>query len=263
MAYFPAHLPDLKEQASSQIAGKLFQLEKAVESFDVRLEYGSDFRIFRKSIDEIPETIELTGIFDDRCSDIGRENGLWVQARDSKGNVVHRQAMRHDKLMDTTLAEHWLKNVALYAPSGFDIDFSTSELSSVPIANIIAGSVCYHGDLWMGQDYRNMELASFLSKSFILKNLLRFSPDFVYGMVMPNMVERGWAARAGYFHMHPWAPRWYVRDQSDFYDEYIVWVSGQELVDLCTAGKGNIDVLSRVYISNDHGRATSTKHITG
>ena len=245
-----------------RIAKKVIELETAVESFGIRLEYRTDFGIFRETARTITDLAEVTGVFDNRKCDIGSDNGFWIQATDEVGTVIHRQAIRHDDLTGSTLARHWLNESHKFAPAGYDIIIDKSDFDTAPAANEITGNVCYHGEFWLDQPYRKMQLASFLSRLCILQGQTRFSADFVYGMMPPKLIERGWSIRAGYLHVHPWAPRWHIRGESKYYDEYLVWISGQELEGLWAARKRNIDILGGEYVGNDYGGATA-EHMPG
>ncbi len=156
----------------------------------------------------------------------------------------------------------WLDNPLLYAPAGYDIAIDKSDFETAPAANKITGRVCYLGDYWLEQSYRNMEFAPLLSEYGKLQALMRFSPDFLYAFMQQRMVERGWAARAGFLHIHPWAPRWQIRGKAKFYDEYFVWISGPELENLWAASKRDIDILSRINVTGN-GRSPVEKSITG
>jgi hypothetical protein len=242
---------------ATRIASKLEELQTAIESFGVRIECRTDFKLFRQSAMKITDLGDITGVFDDRVCSIDADNGFWIQATDKTGNVIHRQAFRHDDLTGTTLARHWLCDPAIYAPAGYDIAIEKSDFNIAPAANNITGSVCYHGEFWLDLPYRKTELPPFLSKFGILYALNQFSPDFVYGLVPPKLIEQGWAARQGYLHMHPWAPRWRIRGKAKYYDEYLVWISGKELLGLWTTSKRDIDVLSRINVRDYQGRAAA------
>ncbi len=244
-----------------QIAHKILQLDLAVRNLGVRLECHTDFSVFRETFTGLPETNSLTGVFDDRFCNIGRENGFWVSAANEKGETIHIQAARCDDLSGTTLANHWFDEAELFAPAGYDIDLLHSDFDTAPVANSITGDVCYLGDYWLERSYRNMEVAPLLSEYGKLTALQRFSPDFLYAFMQQKMVELGWAARAGFLHMHPWAPRWHIRGKAKFYDEYFVWISGSELEKLWVASKRNIDILGRVNIT-DNRKPAATKYVT-
>ena len=244
-----------------EISRKIFELETAIQSYGIQLECRNDFAVFRETAKKITDLAELTGVFDDQVSEIGPENGIWIQGKNQYGEVVHRQAIRHDDLAGTSLANHWITNPQVHAPAGYDIDIEESDFNTAPAADTITGSVCYLGDYWLERSYRNMEVAPLLSEYGKLTALQRFSPDFLYAFMQQKMVELGWAARAGFLHMHPWAPRWHIRGKAKFYDEYFVWISGSELEKLWVASKRNIDILGRVNIT-DNRKPAATKYVT-
>ncbi len=260
MGYAVEYQSEEEVETQIRLTERLLQLEKAVNGYGVSLECHTDFSVFREIADSIPDISELTGIFDNRYCEIDASNGLWIKAFDGTGKVVHVQAIRHDDLTGTTLQKRWLSEALLYAPAGYDIEIDNSDFQTAPISHIATGNVCYLGEYWLDKAYRRTGLAAYLCRYGTLTALIQFSADFLYAFSPPKMVARGWAARAGFLHMHPWAPRWRIRNNSKYYDEYLIWVSGQELTKLWTTDNRDIDILGRENISN-HNRDPAPGHM--
>jgi len=227
----------------SELGLRLFELTSYAENNGARLEFLTDFDDYRNFVEAYSHAGAVTAIVDNRISKIGPENGFWVKATDTNGKVIHTQAVRYDYLAGTTLSQHWLTDPSMYAPSWLDIDIKKCDFDTAPITHEITGAVCYHADFWLDKEYRNLELASLLSNFALLLALTRFAPDYMYGFIVPGLVRKGWSVRAGYLHVHPWAPRWRIREDASLHDEYIVWVTGQELASLWTSGKRDADFL--------------------
>jgi len=227
----------------SGLGRHILELNKAAKSFGVHLEYLTDFNHFREVVEAIPGRSGITRIFDSHHCDIGPDNGYWIKGTDEEGQVVHVQAYRFDDLRDGTLAEHWQANPEGFSPPGLEIDLEKSNFHTAPVSHEISGTVCYHGDFWIDSEFRNMRIGPILTTFGMLLAASRFTPDYIYCFVVPRMVRRGWPTRAGYLHLHPWAPSWYISGQKRTYDDYLVWVTSQELIELWTSRERDTDIL--------------------
>jgi len=192
----------------------------------------TNFHEFLQTVDAITDKGEPTPIFDVRHSDIGPANGFWLRGLDEDGNVMHVQAVRFDDLEDTSLSDHWKRDPMLYCTQGLGIDIENSEYDVAPAANEISGAVCYHGELWVEKSYRKIRLSSKLANLAMLMALGRFNPDYLYCLIVPKVIRTGLSVRNGYLHMHPQGIRWNIPEHSTPYDEYLVWMTGDELTDL-------------------------------
>ena len=195
----------------------------------IHIEYQTDFEHLLRTVSGLADKEELTPIFNVEDSDIGPENGFWIQGTNDADEVVHIQAVRFDDLSGTTLASHWRASPELYCTRGYGIDVSRSEFYSAPASREISGAVCYHGELWLEQSYSRPRLASKLANLAMLLALVRFRPDYIYCLVVPKNVRTGISIRTGYLHMHPQGIRWHIPSQDRPYDEYLVWLTGEEL----------------------------------
>ncbi len=222
-------------KSSFSFGPETISLLKEVQNYNDRritIQYMTNFDDLLKTVHEIEDKGELTPIFDVRHSDIGPENGFWLRGLDEAGNVMHVQAVRHDNLSETTLSEHWKNDPLLYCTQGLGIDILKSEYDVAPVANEISGSVCYHGELWVEKSYRQIRLASKLANLAMLMALGRFRPDYLYCLIVPKVIRTGLSVRNGYLHMHPQGIRWHIPGNEVPYDEYLVWMTGEELTDL-------------------------------
>lgn len=214
---------------------EIFDLFNEVQYFEDRkitIQYLTDFDDFLATTEAIEGKGDLTPIFDVRFSDISPENGFWLKGVDENGKVMHVQAIRFDNLEDKSLSEHWKSDPQLYCTQGLGIDLERSQYDVAPAASVITGAVCYHGELWVEKSYRRIRLASKLANLAMLMALARFNPDYIYCLIVPKVIRTGLSVRNGYLHMHPQGIRWHIPGKSDPYDEYLVWMTGSELVDL-------------------------------
>ena len=222
--------------SSSTISQEIFSLMEEVQNHEgrhIRIEYLTDFQQLLRTVAGLADKGELTPIFNVEDSDIGPENGFWIQGTDDAGEIVHLQAVRFDDLSGTTLASHWHANPELYCTRGHGIDVFRSDFYSAPASLEITGPVCYHGELWLKQSYRVLRrLTSKLANLAMLLALARFRPDYIYCLIVPKVMRTAFSVRTGYLHMHPQGIRWHIPNQDRPYDEYLVWMTGEELSQL-------------------------------
>lgn len=214
------------------LSRQIIDLAQHAEGTGVHLAYQVDFDHFRETIDAIPEKKDLSAMFDVELCDISAETGFWIKGTDDGGRTVHVQSVRFDDLTGTTLARHWEENRILYQPPGLDLDLRRSSFTSAPAAHQITGCVCYHGELWIHADFRGKHLASRLANIAMLMALTRFRPDYIYCLIMPDVVRTGLSLRNGYLHHHPKGIRWQPANSNESIDEYLVWMDGAELAEL-------------------------------
>jgi len=247
-----------KQNLKTYLGRNILKLSAEISAFGVRPVYETDFDSFRETMIALPDRGSLTGIFDPSKCTIGPNNGFWIRGVNDAGNTVHAQAMRYDDLDNSTLADQWQQNADLFSPAGLDVNIEKSSFDTAPASHKITGGVCYHGDFWMDRSARKFGLAPILAQFAMLLALIRFDPDYIYGLVVPKNIKKGWAAQQGYLHSHPWAPRWHIEkdgeDSSDQYDDYLVWITGQELDELWRSGERNGFVADRIRQTHQSGR---------
>jgi hypothetical protein len=106
-----------------------------------------------------------------------------------------------------------------------------------PYATELTGALCYHGEFWLTSDgtYRGQGLVSMLARAALAIALLKWQPDYVYGLVPPSLMQRGLAAKYGYNHSHPQGVSWFVPHDYAPMDEYLVWNSKRDLIQLLSS----------------------------
>ncbi len=218
------------ETAISEIISLLRDVQN--QSQGMRIGFEQDFRQLLEVIETNPDRKELSPMFDPRYCDIDATNGFWIKGTNSDGEIVHLQAVRFNDLSGTTLSQHWQANQTLYRPPGVNADFENSAFDNAPASHEITGRVCYHGELWIHKEFRGRHLASRLANLAMLLANVRFNPDFIYCLIAPEVIRTGLSVRHGYLHMHPHGLRWNVSSDEETHNEYLVWMTGQELEQL-------------------------------
>lgn len=210
---------------------------EAAEKQGISLELLSDFDDLRKVVAETEERAPLTPVFDNTVSDVTSENGFWILGRDAGGTVVHLQAVRCDDMGKGCLADYLARNGALFMSPHIPGIPAESDYAACRYVRDMKGLVCYHGEVWLSPagDFRGRGLSITLPRIGVAVALMRWSPDFIYGLVHPDLVMKGIPARYGYTHFHPHGVRWRRKDGDGSLDEYITWMTRDDMRDLVEA----------------------------
>lgn len=221
------HSPPRSPNQTKQIITLLHQISTAGDGLKIR--FQEDFARLRELTESNPDRDTLSPMFDPSHCDVSGKNAFWIEGLCPNGEVAHVQAVRYDDLEDRSLCQHWIDNSYLFTPPGVDVDLRHSRFDSAPASRTIRGGTCYHGELWIRKDYRGLHLASKLANLAMLLANARFQPDYLYCLIPPKVVRTGLSVRNGYLHLHPHGIRWSLSETRETYDEYLVWMTGDEL----------------------------------
>lgn len=210
---------------------------EAAQHQGITLELLSDFDRLRQVVAETEGRAPLTPIFDNTVSDVSGENAFWILGRCPRGSVVHVQAVRKDDLGEENLAEHLERRGGLFLSPHIPATPEGSNYHACRYMREMAGTVCYHGEVWLSPsgNVRGRGLAITLPRIAVAVALMRWAPDYIYGLVHPDLVMKGIPARYGYNHFHPHGVRWRRTDGAGTLDEYITWMTGDDMRDLVEA----------------------------
>jgi hypothetical protein len=242
-------------QQLKHISQTLLSLNASIAECGMTLKLHTDFDLFREVATSMPERGSVTTLFNPMEVAIGPENGFWIEGTDKEGKTVHVQAMRMDDLASNSLAEHWQNNPRWYAPPGIDVDLANTNFNTADFSHKISGTVCYHGDFWIHKNYRKFRIAGNLSILAMLTATARFNPDYLYCFIIPKHIKQGLAAVYGYLHIHPYAPQWRLAKSGEVYDDYLVWITGEELTELWASSKRDTEILGHV---RKHGKSVTS-----
>lgn len=207
-------------------------IEHIAELHGMKIDVSSDFEAFREIRSAQQKRLPISPIFDRQVCDINASNGFWIKGTADNGEIVHLQAVRLETLNDKTLAEHLYQHRDIYAPPGVEVDLEQTDYAACPSSRRITGRVCYHGELWLKGGpggYRGHGLTAALPRLALALAHMAWSPDYMFGLVHPLAACKGLAAREGYMHLEPGGILWHRKDQSEVYDEWLVWMSHHDL----------------------------------
>jgi hypothetical protein len=197
------------------------------------LSVEEDFEAFARIARQMPGRAPVTPMFDPRHSELRPGRAFWIKGVDASGDVVHLQAARVDDLGDMALID-WLESLqAFYARPMMSAAPHEVCFCAAPHAREIKGRVAYHGEVWLrdGVDgFRGFGLGGVLPRMAIAVALLRWSPDFMYGIAWPKIVQKGMARFYGYRNFQPHGAIWNWQRTPQVLQGDLIWLSRQEMI---------------------------------
>lgn len=218
-------------------AQKIYTQHKYIMAIDalarkqgVRIEVSTDFEEFREIRGAQSDRPPLGPAFDAGCSYIEPSNGFWMKGLAPNGQVIHMQAMRLLDLSNSTLADHLQKHRLIYQPPNIDQSRVKSFEFMQNTGRMSGEKVVYHGELWMQpktKKHRGGGLVAILTRFMLALAYMQWSPNFVFGFMLPLIACKGLAAREGYTHVEP--GMWKGVDDTNLFEEWMVWIRGEEI----------------------------------
>lgn len=197
---------------------------------DVHIEVCTNFETFREIRKTQSDRPPLGPAFDASRSYVGPSNGFWLKGVNSKGQIIHTQAMRLLDLSNTTLAEHLRTHRLIYQPPNINPSHPKSFECLQKTADMTGEKVVYHGELWMHPEprkYHNASLVALLTHFMLALASMQWAPDFVFGFMPSFLACKGLAAREGYMHAEPGV--WKGTGDTEPFEEWIVWMNRDEI----------------------------------
>lgn len=230
-------LPDTLRFRDTQLgrAIKRFIVEHEAQAYaaGIQLEIRTDFDHMLECSDSV-DKLPLTPMFHPEKSEIGAANGFWLKGTAFDGELVHMQACRVDRLTSVTLHQHLESLHAFYADPARTAEPGETCVCQAPAACGITGTVCYHGEIWLkgGKNgFRQRNLTAMTPKLVLAIALMRWFPDYIYGMIQSGIATKGVAARYGYRRFQPHGMIWTVPSTGTL-DEWLLWNDRRDLIDL-------------------------------
>lgn len=201
--------------------------DRDLYSAGIRLSLENDFHAL-KTIGATVDKLPLTPNFDPDVIDIGPANGFWMKGIDVTGDVIFTQAARMYDCNTKTLAILHEKLEAFYASPEQSAEQGETCVCEAPATHSITGNVCYHGEIWLDPRFRKRGLTESLPRLMLALILMRWAPDYVFGMAQPGICKKGVGARYGYRHMQPHGMIWHVPSTGTL-DEWVIWNDREDI----------------------------------
>ncbi len=209
----------------------LSETANALKSQHLHIEVGDDFERYAQIVKDGRPEQPLGPPFDPTKQFLPAARGIWIIGRNSKGVLVHTQAMRLLDLYDQTLARYLSSRFGDFPPGGVGIDHDGSWFRPGPGAAKITGRAVYHGEMWLKDDsaYRGRGLIDLLARFSFLTAMLHWQPDFLFGFMLRPIARRGLAEREGYMHCDPYCLSWKIEGRNEPLDCNMVWMALEDL----------------------------------
>lgn len=207
------------------------KLTEITSHLGIHLEYGSDFTKLWTSPRRQPDRHPVNPGFNPNFCDLNPQNAFWVMGFSPEGDLVHTQAIKLLDNQEGSLADHFEQNIWEFRTHGYNLDPKKTRYSLSPEAEQIRGRVTYHGEVWMKAGrggYRGGSLIVLLTRLFLMKALLKWSPDYMIGLQSPLTSCRGLGIKEGYMRTEQRTILWYEKEVQEPMEDWMVWMSGED-----------------------------------
>jgi len=201
-----------------------------ISSHEMTIEVKTDFDEFSAVCRRLAgqNKCQPITLFDPKTID---NDAFWIKGTTATGDIQHVQAVRHLELADMTLTQYWKLHRQKFRPVAKNIDPSRSIFDDLPVTSNITGSVAYHGEMFISEQYRGSGLVLPLARMAKATAFLR-DPDYIIGFVEPKIAYCGIPLKYGYQHVHPNAISWYQPDTDDYYTDWFLWNAASDMAHL-------------------------------
>lgn len=212
-----------------KVTTALALLQANIAAAGLSLQESSDFIAFEQAI-KGTEDKYLMEDFSPRFFDLHGATAFWIGAYDRHGKLVSVQAAKVEKLKDRCLADHWQQQQRrMFADPNPQARFGSEHAHD---AWSMRGTIVYHGNLWLHRDLRGKGLAEPLTQLGFLLSLLKWSPDYLYGLMAAAAAQRGFGIRVGYRRFVPRGTHWEIAPGHIRADDWLVYSTRHDLYGL-------------------------------
>lgn len=212
-----------------KVTTALALLQAHIAAAGLSLQESSDFIAFEQAI-KGTEDKYLMEDFSPRFFDLHGATAFWIGAYDRHGKLVSVQAAKVEELKDRSLADHWQQQQRrMFADPDPQARFGSEHAHD---AWSMRGTIVYHGNLWLHRDLRGKGLAEPLTQLGFLLSLLKWSPDYLYGLMAAAAAQRGFGIRVGYRRFVPRGTHWEIAPGHIRADDWLVYSTLHDLYGL-------------------------------
>ncbi|MTI46090.1 hypothetical protein E1178_21030 [Roseibium hamelinense] len=216
-------------EATLTITSALALLKKRVEAEGLLVRESTDFTRFEDTIRATSDRY-LMEDFSSRFFDLHGSMAFWIGAWDKAHTPVSVQAAKLEDLRDRSLAEHWQQQQRRMFVDPADMAELGEEHADD--AFFLRGRIVYHGNLWLRSDMRGKGLAEALTQMGFLVSLLKWSPDYLYGLMAAKSALKGFGLRVGYRRFAPRGTHWVSAPKHIRPDDWLVYSTRSDLAGL-------------------------------
>ncbi|GAA0781598.1 hypothetical protein E1180_21140 [Roseibium denhamense] len=217
---------DPYQDAILDVTTAISYLQTKIGKTGLSLKESSDFTLFEKTV-KATEDKYLMEDFSPRFFDLHGATAFWIGAYDERGDIVSVQAAKVEDLLDRSLADHWdQQQRRLFVDPNPQAKFGTDHAHD---AYFMRGRIVYHGNLWLRRDIRGQGLAEPLTQLGFLVSLLKWSPDYLYGLMAAASAEKGFGIRVGYRRFVPRGTHWRIAPGHIREDDWLVYATRNDI----------------------------------
>ena len=216
-------------EGTLEVTSAITILQTKIRSAGLRLKESSDFTLFEDTV-RATEDRYLMEDFSSRFFDLHGNMAFWIGAWDDKGDPVSVQAAKVEDLRDRSLGEYWQQQQRrMFVDPTPEAELGDDHADD---AFYMKGRIVYHGNLWLRRDARGKGLAEALTQLGFLISLLKWSPDYLYGLMAAKSAMKGFGIRVGYRRFVPRGTHWVVPPTRVRPDDWLVYSTRRDLAGL-------------------------------
>ena len=196
------------------------------------LRVGFDFGQYKTLLKEARPDHKIGVPFDPDIHDFSDGNAFWIIATDTRGAIVHTQALRLLDLSGISLADHLQSQFTAFPPPSIPLDLDKSNYRSGPGAQRMTGRIAYHGEFWIGGSagqFRGSGVSTLLSRYGFWMASQHWDPDHIFAFIVNAVAHKGLAARTGWMHTDPAALQWYPRNGQPVIETVMAYLHREDI----------------------------------
>lgn len=219
-------IEDPGEQGTLDVTSAIAAVQTQITGCGLTVQESSDFLEFENRI-RGTEDKYLMEDFSPRFFDLHGATAFWIGAYNEQGSLVSVQAAKVEDLTDRSLADHWCQQQRrMFVDPNPQARFGTEHAHD---AYFLRGRIVYHGNLWLRRDIRGKGLAEALTQLGFMVSLLKWSPDYLYGLMAAKAAEKGFGIRVGYRRYVPRGTHWEIAPGHVRPDDWLVYSTRSDL----------------------------------
>ena len=216
----------------------MISTEQSILAAGIQLTISNDFEELVESVRENHLPVGLPNMFSPkRVSQLPAHN-FWIKGTDKEGRIVHTQAFNYSSLRGKSLTDYLNNLKNLYCPLIPVADKNSIRFFASDALNEVSGTVCYQSAIWIKEDFieqKNPKIVLLLSILGFTLAVATWGPDYIFSLISQEHAYRGLPTRLGYRHMHPYALNWKTSNSQIDMNDWLVWLSQDELVEMAGA----------------------------
>ncbi|CAH2405053.1 hypothetical protein [Mesorhizobium escarrei] len=203
--------------------------DEAAAQKGIKISVGFDFRRYVSITEATPTKTRTYPNFRPDRSPIETGDGFWILGLDKNNDVATVQAARLYDLSSSNFAEHLESLKAFYADPTVHAHPQDRCICIAPSAKKITGKVAYHGDLWVRRDFRGQGVPRIMQGIARGVSFAMWSPDFLCGLMSRWLLDKWIVTKYGYSHYEPGGSILRLVEENIVEEEWINWLTGDEL----------------------------------